>query len=326
MNTPKATRGVQESDVWTAADALLAQGLRPTIERVRQQIGRGSPNTVSPMLESWFATLGQRLGVAQADKPHGGGVPENVLRLAQELWDSASAQAMDAAQQALQEREAAVQASRLAHEADLEHMEQREKALHQQKQAMDEAMKLAHAQAQELSRRLDEMQQLAQDREAQLSSLRAELAAVAKARDLERKDHSEELQAAAQERQRLAEQFAGNERRMLTDLDRARQEAASARKAQAEQERKAEARLAEWQSRQQHLEEELLQARTQLLGAQQSAQAAQERVSDLKALLAATQSSAPSGTAAEKNAAPRPGSRSLQRRALAQRARNLPRK
>lgn len=325
MNTPKVTRGVQETDVWAAADALLAQGLRPTIERVRQQIGRGSPNTVSPMLESWFATLGQRLGVTQADKQQGD-VPENVLRLAQELWESASTQAMESARQALQERENALQASRLSHEADLEHLAQREKALHQQQQAMDEAMKLARAQAQELSRRLDEMQQLAQDREAQLGSLRAEISAAAKDRELERKKHSDEQQAAAQERQRLAEQFAGNERRMLTDLDRARQEVASAKKAQAEQDRKTEARLAESQSRQQHLEEELLQARTQLLGAQQSARAAQERVADLKALLAATQPGPSTGAAADRNAAPRTGSRSLQRRALAQRARNLPRK
>ncbi|QKV53074.1 DNA-binding protein [Comamonas antarctica] len=324
MNSPKVTRGVQEADVWAAADALLAQGLRPTIERVRQQIGRGSPNTVSPMLESWFGTLGQRLGVVQTPNPQQG-VPENVLRLAQELWDSARGQALEAAQQALQEREAALEASRRSHEADLEHMEQREKALHQQKQAMDEAMKLARAQAQELSRRLDEMQQLAQEREAQLSSLRAELAAAAKAREQERKEHSEEQQAAAQERQRLAEQFAGNERRMLTDLDRARQEVTSAKKAQAEQERKSEARLAEWQTRQQHLEEELLQARTQLLGAQQSAQAAQERVTDLKALLLATQNASATPAPGAK-AQPRAGTPSLQRRALAQRARHLPRK
>ena len=57
----KSTRGVQQDDVWSAADDLIAEGLRPTIERVRQKIGRGSPNTVSPMLESWFATLAPRL-------------------------------------------------------------------------------------------------------------------------------------------------------------------------------------------------------------------------------------------------------------------------
>ena len=44
-------RGIQEAQVWEAADALLQDGLRPTIERVRQRIGKGSPNTVSPMLE-----------------------------------------------------------------------------------------------------------------------------------------------------------------------------------------------------------------------------------------------------------------------------------
>ena len=55
------SRGIQEADVFAAADALLAEGKRPTIERVRLKIGRGSPNTVSPMLERWFATLGERL-------------------------------------------------------------------------------------------------------------------------------------------------------------------------------------------------------------------------------------------------------------------------
>ena len=48
--TPKTTRGVQEQDVWAAADAVLLQGERPTIERVRQHMGRGSPTTVGPML------------------------------------------------------------------------------------------------------------------------------------------------------------------------------------------------------------------------------------------------------------------------------------
>ena len=41
-------RGIDQDDVWKAADALLIEGARPTIERIRQKIGRGSPNTVSP--------------------------------------------------------------------------------------------------------------------------------------------------------------------------------------------------------------------------------------------------------------------------------------
>ena len=58
----RSGRGIQEAQVWGAADALLHEGLRPTIERVRQKIGSGSANTVSPMLERWFATLRQATG------------------------------------------------------------------------------------------------------------------------------------------------------------------------------------------------------------------------------------------------------------------------
>jgi len=48
----RASRGVQVDEVWAAADAVLAQGDRPTIERARTHLGRGSPNTVAPMLDA----------------------------------------------------------------------------------------------------------------------------------------------------------------------------------------------------------------------------------------------------------------------------------
>lgn len=48
----RVTRGVQIDEVWAAADAVLAQGSRPTIERIRVHLGRGSPNTVAPMLDA----------------------------------------------------------------------------------------------------------------------------------------------------------------------------------------------------------------------------------------------------------------------------------
>ncbi len=61
---PAARRGrpgIQLEDVCAAADALIAQGLKPTIERVRLHMGGGSPNTVSRLLDEWFARLPQRL-------------------------------------------------------------------------------------------------------------------------------------------------------------------------------------------------------------------------------------------------------------------------
>ena len=87
-------RGIQEADVFGAADALLAEGKRPTIERVRLKIGRGSPNTVSPMLERWFATLSERLVSIQAVSARQAGndpdgMPAGVRNAAKLLWETA---------------------------------------------------------------------------------------------------------------------------------------------------------------------------------------------------------------------------------------------
>ncbi|WP_240523507.1 DNA-binding protein [Polaromonas sp. AER18D-145] len=98
----KSTRGVQQEEVWAAADALIAAGERPTIERVRLKIGRGSPNTVSPMLETWFATLGPRLGVAASDSlAINEGAPKELRHALDDLWVAAVTAARDKADNAL---------------------------------------------------------------------------------------------------------------------------------------------------------------------------------------------------------------------------------
>ena len=85
-------RGITEDEVWKACDALLLEGARPTIERVRQKLGRGSPNTVSPMLETWFKHLGTRIKDpgAFAAPPAS---PDPVQQAAQHLWEVAQAEA-----------------------------------------------------------------------------------------------------------------------------------------------------------------------------------------------------------------------------------------
>lgn len=54
-------RGITELDVHGAADALVAKGERPTVERVRAHLGTGSPNTVTRCLETWWQSPGSRL-------------------------------------------------------------------------------------------------------------------------------------------------------------------------------------------------------------------------------------------------------------------------
>jgi hypothetical protein len=52
---------ISQADVFRAADELLVQGDRPTIDRVRMRLGRGSPNTINDHLDTWWAKLGSRL-------------------------------------------------------------------------------------------------------------------------------------------------------------------------------------------------------------------------------------------------------------------------
>ena len=84
-------RGITENDVWTASDTLLLEGARPTIERVRQKIGRGSPNTVSPYLDTWFKNLGGRIkdpGAFSAPPD----LPDPIIQVAKHLWEVAQAE------------------------------------------------------------------------------------------------------------------------------------------------------------------------------------------------------------------------------------------
>jgi DNA repair exonuclease SbcCD ATPase subunit len=174
-------------------------------------------------------------------------------------------------------------------------MARREASMQAQKEAMDQALQVAQAQSQDLSRRLDEMQQQLQDRDERLEEMRDALAEAARQREALQQKHGEEMQSAALERQRMAEQYAGNERHMLNEVDRARQEMAAARKTATEQERKAATRLAELQGRYEKSEEEQLSLHSQLQTAQNAAALAQERAADLRSLLEAQQRLAAGG-------------------------------
>ena len=323
---PKSSRGVQESDVWAAADALLAEGQKPTIEKVRLHMGRGSPNTVAPMLDAWFSTLGARLGLNQQTQDLRNAVPTEVLEAAQALWGQALQHAQEVAVQTLEAREQAAADVQAKLDALQLKLQQREEGLLQQKNAMDAALKLAQAQREDLSRRLDEMQQQLTERDQRLEKMRAESTEQRKAQEALREQQSKALEAAAQERQRLSEQFTGNERRMLADLDRSRQETEKARKLQADAERGAQVRYEELQARHQHSEEELLAVRATHINAQQALNIANERVAELKLLLQTKTTTSDSVTpVAAPDALEKPRG-SLQRRALTQRALRSPRK
>jgi hypothetical protein len=82
---PPATtaRGITGADVDRAADSLLRDGQRPTIEKVRARIGRGSPNTINPLLDAWWSRLAGRLDAGPAALHR---LPEAVAQAAEGLW------------------------------------------------------------------------------------------------------------------------------------------------------------------------------------------------------------------------------------------------
>ena len=75
--------GIRQSDVSHAADTLLRLGIRPTVEKVRTKLGRGSPNTINPMLDAWWKTLSARLDSGPAALHR---LPETVAHVAEALW------------------------------------------------------------------------------------------------------------------------------------------------------------------------------------------------------------------------------------------------
>jgi len=76
-------RAVGALDVQRAADALLRQGIKPSVAALRDHLGGGSPNTLTPLLAQYWEGLGQRLqaGPAELDR-----VPEALARVTELVW------------------------------------------------------------------------------------------------------------------------------------------------------------------------------------------------------------------------------------------------
>jgi hypothetical protein len=203
-------KGITDQDVWHAADALLLDGQRPTIERVRHKIGRGSPNTVSPHLDTWFARLGTRIADPQVFRgPHADAdaAPEPVQALARQLWDTAQALARGQAEsRALQAEAIAADAlaERDATRAALATERERAQALASEL----DTLRLAHAaEHAALTERLLALDRLAQTRADALATARqhhaAELAHT-QADAAQRVTHAERRAAADMDRERQA--------------------------------------------------------------------------------------------------------------------------
>ncbi|MEG0821165.1 MAG: DNA-binding protein [Burkholderiaceae bacterium] len=208
-------RGISETDVWQAADALLLEGARPTIERVRQKMGRGSPNTVSPFLDTWFRSLGRRIADPGAFSAPPS-LPDAISQAAEHFWGVALAEArrdgaaeiaaaQEAAARLVSDAQAAQATARLAAEQSAADAQRLQIALDQANHALTKAKVVTAEQAARLGALQDQVGELQQ----RLTAANAERAA--------------ELEQAAQRLALSEERSAATERRAALEIDRERQ-------------------------------------------------------------------------------------------------------
>jgi hypothetical protein len=139
--------GVRQSDVSHAADALLRAGDRPSVEKIRIKLGRGSPNTINPMLDAWWKTLSVRLDSGPAALHR---LPETVAHIAEALWMQALEEAKRRA--ALEQRDSV----RLT-ELDKQRLEVRSHVLTLREGELDSRLRDRDRTIEELNLRLKEL-------------------------------------------------------------------------------------------------------------------------------------------------------------------------
>ena len=258
FHSVRGARGVQTDEVWAAADAVLAQGERPTIERVRQQLGRGSPNTVGPMLDGWYGSLAKRLVAGPAENADGGAeenaLPPPVLRAVKALWARALQQSQEHAAQALAVAQAGVDAQAQALAAERDALAQDAQRLKDRTEALAAAMQAKDEQISNLARQLTEMQQTLAQGHTEIETLRRSLAEQAATAQSERQNARAKDEEHRKERERLEQRATAQERRLLEEIDRARQDAKRVARQWAEDAKKAAKALADEQARAKALE------------------------------------------------------------------------
>ncbi|UJJ52655.1 MULTISPECIES: DNA-binding protein [Rhodanobacter] len=213
-------RGITQEQVNAAADTILGTGENPTVEKVRAELGTGSPNTVTRMLDTWRSQLGERLRQLSA-LPE---VPTPLGQAMMTLWQLATEHAGHAIAGRYAEERAALEAARgaLAAERDawavrLEVAENdRAQALAAKDLAehacntLDAQLQDSHALRTDLIQQRDRLQSQCDQLAVELQGLRAQSV--------------EQQQAAAAERARQEAYLRNLEDRAHQEVDRLRQE------------------------------------------------------------------------------------------------------
>ncbi|WP_191487894.1 DNA-binding protein [Pseudomonas sp. FEN] len=252
--------GVPENEVFAAADAVLARGERPTVERVRLELGRGSPARVGTLLDQWWEQLAGRLR-GETRLP---GLPAEVAQAFVAIWQQATTLAQGVVEQSLAGQQQVLDEER-EELAALEARVRLEAA--QARQQTAEALTAR----QMADTRLADLEQLLVQRLAQIDDLRQRREELLGLRDEERQQLAE-LRQQLLESQQQAEQTRLEQQRYTREVeDRAYREIDRTR----EESKAVTAQLKEANGRLQNLQQALLASQTGLAEAREQRATAQ---------------------------------------------------
>ena len=272
METVGRKTGITERDVWAAADAILADGRRPTIEAVRQHLGRGSPNTVQTYLDTWFGALAQRLHQPTGSSSSAqAGIPVPVTRAAATLWESALALARETLETELAQERTDLEAAQRQLTQDQQKLTARQATL-------DAQLSASQAQLAAISREREASDLREQSAVAALA--RAEARIETMTQELARRGEAHEALEAARERDRTEarvqltaarERLEGQERHWRTEVERARADASKVSRELAELQARQAKESTRHEARIENLEGRLRDAETATRAALQEA-------------------------------------------------------
>lgn len=256
--------GVPENDVFAAADAVLARGERPTVERVRLELGRGSPARVGALLDQWWEQLASRLR-GEARLP---GLPAEVAQAFVAIWQQATTLAEAVVEQS-------VAAQRQVLEAERERLAAFEDEARQASARYRHQAAEAIAACRTAETRLADMEKLLEQRRAQIEDQQRQRAELIEERDHARDETAglrkqlQNVQAQAEQARLEQERYTRDvESRAFKEIDRTRED----NKGLAAQLKDANGRVAVAQRASQKAEAALAAAQAQADEARDSAQ------------------------------------------------------
>ncbi|WP_081974889.1 DNA-binding protein [Novilysobacter arseniciresistens] len=282
-------RGISEKDVHSAADALVASGERPTVERIRAHLGTGSPNTVVRWLDTWWKALGSRLQdhELRLDLP---AAPEAVAALAGRWWALSLEHAQIAAEAALAAQREVLEADRATLQQERDTFAEEAVSLRSQRADALQARNVSIARASELERQVGQL-------EVQIETLKGQLeAAVARARSAEDERRTAEVRAQtlheqmSSERDSLTRHVQAVEDRAHREVDGARQEARELKRQLAVELRERAASQADHRQQLDKLHAEATDARRDAAAQRAKAEALEAQLVHLRDLPAALES------------------------------------